>query len=297
MTTTRDLATVNSAMNFFIVSGLSGSGKSIALQALEDLGYYCIDNLPAVLLPQLAKKLSNSGKGASQHLAVSIDSRNRGFLETLPEQLKALGELGMDYKILFLEAQEPILVKRYSETRRRHPMTDPDTPLVEGIRREKTLLEPMSRAATRHIDTSRTTPQELRGLVRDFAGAEISESPTLLFESFGYKHGTPIEADFVFDVRCLPNPYWEPQLRNHTGLDQPVAEFLDKHPEVSKMIEHIRDFVETWLPNFKAENRSYITIAIGCTGGQHRSVYVTSKLVEYFRAQPLQVQVRHRELS
>jgi UPF0042 nucleotide-binding protein len=228
---------------------------------------------------------------------VSIDSRNRGFLEGLPEQLKSLSQLGTEYKILFLEADEPILVKRYSETRRRHPMTDPDTPLVEGIRREKLLLTPMYKAATRHINTSRTTPQELRGLVRDFAGAEISESPTLLFESFGYKHGTPIEADFVFDVRCLPNPYWETELRQQTGLDEPVAVFLEQHQEVPRMIEHIRNFVETWLPNFKSENRSYITIAIGCTGGQHRSVYVTSKLVEYFRAQPLQVQLRHRELS
>lgn len=284
-------------MNFFIVSGLSGSGKSIALQALEDMGYYCIDNLPAVLLPQLVRQFSDQSDNELHNCAVSIDSRNRGFLERLPEQLKALGQLGTDYKILFLEADEPILVKRYSETRRRHPLTDPDTPLVEGIRREKLLLAPMSRAATRHINTSRTTPQELRGMVRDFAGAEVSESPTLLFESFGYKHGTPIEADFVFDVRCLPNPYWENELRHQTGLDEPVAAFLEKHPEVPRMIEHIRNFVETWLPNFKSENRSYITIAIGCTGGQHRSVYVTSKLVEYFRAQPLHVQLRHRELS
>ncbi len=284
-------------LNFFIVSGLSGSGKSIALQALEDLGYYCIDNLPAVLLPQLAKQFAGTATQPFSHVAVSIDSRNRGFLETLPDQLQALQKLGTDYKILFLEAQEPILVKRYSETRRRHPLTDPDTPLLEGIRREKALLDPMSKAATRHIDTSRTTPQELRGIVRDFAGAEVSESPTLLFESFGYKHGTPIEADFVFDVRCLPNPYWEPELRNRTGLDPEVADFLEKYKEVPRMIEHIRDFVQTWLPNFKAENRSYITIAIGCTGGQHRSVYITKKLVEYFRAQPLQVQLRHRELS
>jgi len=284
-------------MKLLIVSGLSGSGKSIALQALEDMGYFCVDNLPAVLLPQLAQQFMAQVRRGSSQCAVSIDSRNRGFLEALPRHLNALGELGLDCQIIFLEADEGILLKRYSETRRRHPLTDHATPLLEGIRREKQLLEPMSKAAHRRINTSRTTPQELRGLVRDFAGGQLGDSPTLLFESFGYKHGTPIEADFVFDVRCLPNPFWQSELRDRTGLDADVAAFLESHEEVPRMIEHIRNFVETWLPNFKAENRSYITIAVGCTGGLHRSVYVAQKLVDYFKTQPLQVQIQHRELS
>ncbi len=284
-------------MNFFIVSGLSGSGKTLALQALEDLGYYCIDNLPAVLLPHFAREFLGQTESGFTNCAVGIDSRNRGFLGSLPDNLRALGDLGLDYKIIFLEAEESILIKRYSETRRRHPLTDRDTPLLEGIRREKTFLAPLSDGAARRINTSNTTPQELRGLVRDFAGGEIGPSLTLLFESFGYKHGPPVDADFVFDVRCLPNPYWKPELRPFNGLQTEIVGFLEGHEDVVLMIDHIRNFIETWLPRFKAENRSYITVAIGCTGGQHRSVYVAHKLADYFRAQPLNVQVRHRELA
>lgn len=284
-------------MNFFIVSGLSGSGKSIALQALEDMGYYCIDNLPAVLLPHFAQQFLAQTQPGFEHCAVSIDSRNRGFLESLPTNLEELGKLGLDYKIIFLGAEEPVLIQRYSETRRKHPLTDHDTPLVEGIRREKELLAPLSNAATQNIDTTYTTPQELRGLVRDFAGGELSAAPTLLFESFGYKHGTPLDADFVFDVRCLPNPFWESELRSLTGLDTDVVKFLEQHSEVPRLISDVRSFVERWLPHFKAENRSYITVALGCTGGQHRSVYVAEQLADYFGRQPINVQVRHRELS
>ncbi len=284
-------------MKFFIVSGLSGSGKSIALQALEDMGYYCIDNLPGVLIPHFAQQVLAQSEYGLDNCAVSIDSRNRGFLETVPENLQELGKLGMDYKVIFLEAEESVLIKRYSETRRKHPLTGPDTPLVEGIRREKELLSPLSDAATRRIDTSNTTSQELRSLVRDFAGGELSSAPTLLFESFGYKHGTPLDADFVFDVRCLPNPFWNSELRSLSGLDTKVIDFLEDQNEVPRMIDDVRNFVEEWLPHFKNENRSYITIAIGCTGGQHRSVYVAQKLADYFGAQPLNVQVRHRELT
>lgn len=287
-------------MNFFLVSGLSGSGKSIALQALEDMGYYCIDNLPANLLARFATEvMSQNGKeGGSngQDYAVSIDSRNRQFLSLLPTNLAELQELGLNYKILFLEADEEILVKRFSETRRKHPLTDPHTALVEGIRREKELLEPLAAAASRRIDTSDTTPQELRGLVRDFAGREIGESLTLLFESFGYKHSVPRDADFVFDVRCLPNPHWQESLKPLTGLDQPVREFLQKSERVEEMIRRIKEFIEYWLPAFQEENRSYITVAIGCTGGQHRSVYIADRLAGHFKSKPFAVQVRHREL-
>ena len=283
-------------MNFFLVSGLSGSGKSIALQALEDLGYYCIDNLPANLLSRFAGDFMNQTEEGLKDCAVSIDSRNRQFLRALPHNLEELEVIGLDCKILFLEANEDILVKRFSETRRKHPLTDRRTALVEGIRREKELLEPLASAASRRIDTSDTTPQELRGLVRDFAGREVGESLTLLFESFGYKHSVPRDADFVFDVRCLPNPHWEASLRALTGLDPEVREFLKKSDRVEKMIAQIRDFIEYWLPAFQAESRSYITVAVGCTGGQHRSVYVADRLGEHFQRRPLQVQVRHREL-
>jgi UPF0042 nucleotide-binding protein len=283
-------------LNFFLVSGLSGSGKSIALQALEDMGYYCVDNLPANLLSRFAGEVMAHSGEDSQDYAVSIDSRNRQFLRLLPANLSELEQLGLNYKILFLEADEEILVKRFSETRRKHPLTDRRTALVEGIRREKELLDPLAAAAARRINTSDTTPQELRGLVRDFAGREIGESLTLLFESFGYKHSVPRDADFVFDVRCLPNPHWQADLQPLTGLDEPVQAFLLESARVKEMIKQIRDFIDHWLPAFQEENRSYITVAIGCTGGQHRSVYVADQLAGHFRNKPFAVQVRHREL-
>lgn len=283
--------------SYFIVSGLSGSGKSIALQALEDLGYYCIDNLPATLLPELAKKLLAVPQSEIGNCAVGIDSRNRGFLEVLPNTLDELAKLGLTYKILFLEADENVLIKRYSETRRKHPLTDRGTALIEGIRREQELLLPLHLAADRHIDTSHTTPQELRAMVRDIVGTGPDMSLTLLFESFGYKHGTPLDADFVFDVRCVPNPYWYDELRSLNGVHPQVIEFFEEQEDVTRMIEHIKSFMQNWLPSFQKENRSYITVAIGCTGGQHRSVYIANRLADFFRDHKLTVQVRHRELS
>ncbi len=284
-------------MNFFIVSGLSGSGKTIALQALEDLGYYCIDNLPAVLLPQFAGEFKEQSGDGLENCAVGIDSRNRGFLASLPEKLAELDRYGLEYKIIFLQADERILLKRFSETRRKHPLTDHETALLEGIRRERELLLPLSSAAARRINTSQTTAQELRGLIRDFAGGELSSSLTLLFESFGYKFGPPLDADFVFDVRCLPNPYWQESLRQLSGLDAPVVEYLGGHDEVGRMVDQVTEFIDTWLPHFKKESRSYITVAIGCTGGQHRSVYVAQHLAARFSDHNLNVQIRHRELA
>lgn len=284
-------------MNFFIVSGLSGSGKTIALQALEDLGYYCIDNLPAVLLPQFAGEFKEQSGDGLENCAVGIDSRNRGFLASLPEKLAELDRYGLEYKIIFLQADERILLKRFSETRRKHPLTDHETALLEGIRRERELLLPLSSAAARRINTSQTTAQELRGLIRDFAGGELSSSLTLLFESFGYKFGPPLDADFVFDVRCLPNPYWQESLRQLSGLDAPVVEYLGGHDEVGRMVDQVTEFIDTWLPHFKKESRSYITVAIGCTGGQHRSVYVAQQLAVRFSDHNLNVQIRHRELA
>jgi UPF0042 nucleotide-binding protein len=281
-----------------IVSGLSGSGKTVALNALEDLGYYCIDNMPAVLLPQFAELTMDEVRQSPDfRVAVSIDSRNRYFLSSLPESLKSLERLGIDYRIIFLEAEEKALLKRFSETRRKHPLTNSRTPLVDGIRLEFDLLAPLAENAVRRIDTSAMTPHELRRLVRDIAGIETFSGLVVLFESFGYKHGTPLDADFVFDVRCLPNPHWKEDLKPLTGLDEPVRTFLEQERAVADMLGDIRGFIERWLPSFERENRSYITVAVGCTGGRHRSVYMIENLREHFVERGIHVQVWHRELS
>jgi RNase adapter protein RapZ len=283
-------------MSFFIVSGLSGSGKTIALQSLEDIGFYCIDNLPAALLPHFAGLLTDMRNHAIPNVAIGLDVRNRAFLADLPKSLGDLRTRGIHYRIIFLEAEDSILVKRFKETRRKHPMSDHETPLVEAIRAEKKLLEPLSFEAALRIETTRTTPHELRAQVRNFARGDETAGLTILFQSFGYKHGTPLDADYVFDVRCLPNPYWQTELRQYTGLDEPVVRFLEKHEDVEAMIDEIRGFLEKWLPRFEREDRTYLTIAIGCTGGQHRSVYLVRRLAEHFSGQGVKTQVRHREL-
>lgn len=284
-------------MNFLIVSGLSGSGKSIVLQALEDAGYYCIDNLPAKLLPHLANHIHEAGDESMTNIAVGIDVRNRAFLQELPEALDRLQQLGIDYRIIFLEADEPILIKRYEETRRKHPLTDSKVSLLEGITLEKDKLGPLSENATLRIDTTYTTPHELREQVRDFILGQNAPGLTLLFRSFGFKHGTPLDADYVFDIRCLPNPYWQSELRSYTGLDEPVIAFLERQSAVNEMFESICTFLDRWLPDFMKEQRSYMTIAIGCTGGQHRSVYLADRLARHYIDQGVRTQIRHRELK
>ncbi len=284
-------------MNFLIVSGLSGSGKSIVLQSLEDAGYYCIDNLPAKLLPHLANQIHEAGDESVTDIAVGIDVRNRAFLHELPEALDRLQQLGIDYRIIFLEADEPILIKRYEETRRKHPLTDSKVSLLEGITLEKDKLPPLSENAALRIDTTYTTPHELREQVRDFILGQNAPGLTLLFRSFGFKHGTPLDADYVFDIRCLPNPYWQSELRSYTGLDEPVIAFLERQSAVNEMFESIRAFLDRWLPDFMKEQRSYMTIAIGCTGGQHRSVYLADRLARHYIDQDVRTQVRHRELK
>ncbi len=283
-------------MNLLIVSGLSGSGKTIALQALEDAGCYCIDNLPAALLPQLASQLRTILDRRVQNVAVGIDARNRAFLADVPQALEQLRALGVAYRIVFLEAEEAILIKRYKETRRRHPMLDDRTSLTEAIRLEKELLAPLADAATVRIDTTQTTPHELRHQLIGYARSP-NAGVTLQFLSFGFKHGTPLDADYVFDVRCLPNPYWQPELRALSGLDEEVSRFLEQYDEVHEMFAELRDFLERWLPRFEREDRTYLTIAIGCTGGMHRSVYLAKRLAEHFAAKGLKTQLRHRELK
>jgi UPF0042 nucleotide-binding protein len=284
-------------MSFFIISGLSGSGKSIALQALEDMGFYCIDNLPAAMLPHLARQIAAASGDAFRNVAVGIDARNQVFLQEVPKSLEELQSLGIHYKIIFLEAEESVLVKRFRQTRRKHPLTDKKTSLLEGIRREKSLLEPLSFEAAIRIDTTHTKPAELRQQLHDLAGSRDTAGLMLLFESFGFKHGTPLDADFVFDIRCLPNPYWESELRRFTGLDEPVVRFLEQHTQVQTMFEDICAFLEKWLPAFEREQRGYLTIAVGCTGGQHRSVYMVQRLADYFVGRKLNTQIRHRELA
>ncbi len=278
-------------MQFVIVTGLSGSGKSVVLKALEDSGYYCVDNLPASLLPETARHLAEAGR---QRVAVSIDTRSTA-LESLPQYISQLKALKIDVQLLFLESSAETLVKRFSETRRRHPLSDDATTLAESIRLERELLDQLAGLGHR-IDTSDLGPNTLRAWVKDFVDLDHG-GLTLLFASFGFKHGIPLDADYVFDVRCLPNPHYDPVLKPLTGRDMPVIAFLEKQEAVHAMYDDIRQFVGNWLPCFVRDNRNYLTIAIGCTGGQHRSVYFVERLAACFREQGQRVLVRHRELE
>lgn len=278
-------------MQVIVISGLAGSGKSIALTVLEDSGYYCVDNLPANLLREVALYLKESGH---QRAAVSIDARSRETLHLLPQQLADLRRQEMDVHLLFLEAKTDALVKRFSETRRRHPLSDDRSTLPECIQSEREMLGEIHDLANR-IDTSDLSASALRTWIRDF----ISLNParlTLLFQSFAFKHGIPLDSDMLFDVRCLPNPHYEPLLRPFTGKDNAVIEYLDANVDVNRMFDDIREFVDDWLPCFIRDSRNYLTVAIGCTGGRHRSVYFVERLAQYFIGKT-QVLVRHRELD
>ncbi|MDH5535107.1 MAG: RNase adapter RapZ [Betaproteobacteria bacterium] len=278
-------------MQLIIISGLSGSGKSVAVDVLEDTGFYCVDNLPAKLVPELISFLK---AGGSEHVALSIDVRSGSTLEELPRHIATLQHAGEDVRVLFLDAKTDTLIKRYSETRRRHPLSTGGRTLRECIARERELLADVRDLAQR-VDTSDLNPNALRGWVRDFVSLKRTGA-TVLFQSFGYKNGVPLDADLVFDVRCLPNPHYDPRLRPLTGKDAVVIEFLRAQPNSGEMLEDIRRFIARWLPAFERDNRSYFTVAIGCTGGRHRSVYVVEALAAQFR-QTNQVLVRHRELA
>lgn len=286
-------------MQLFLISGLSGSGKSITLKVLEDSGFYCVDNLPADLLAALVEYLRVAGYS---NIAVSIDVRSANSVQHLPPLLQHIRQKGVDVHVLFLDARSDTLVKRFSETRRLHPLSDATLltndktarTLPECVQLERELLAEISDIG-HHIDTSDLNANALRVWVKQFIKLDRARL-TLLFESFGYKHGIPLDADFVFDVRCLPNPHYEALLRPLTGRDTAVIKFLDNTPSVQDMFDDIRDFLDRWLPGFVADNRSYLTVAIGCTGGQHRSVYLAEKLSAYFGHQQ-QVLVRHRELT
>ncbi len=277
-------------MQLILISGLSGSGKSIALNVLEDARYYCVDNLPAPLLFEAVGLLRESGY---DRIAVSIDARSGSALSELPAAVLTLKSQGVDVRLLFLDATNETLIKRFSETRRKHPLSDGKRTLEECIARERDLLQDIG-VLGHHIDTSDAAPSSLRAWIKELVEIDRSGT-TLLFQSFGFKEGIPLDSDMVFDVRCLPNPYYDPKLRPLCGLDGDVCDFLDAIPDVGSMLQDIGDFVARWLPLFLRDNRAYLTVAIGCTGGQHRSVYMVERLATRFQGE-VPVLIRHRQL-
>ena len=285
-------------MKLVVVSGVSGSGKSTALRVLEDQDYYCIDNLPVGLLPDFARKMRALPGELCELTAVGIDARNPAAdLRSFPLILEQLKADGVECEIVYLDADNDVLLKRFSETRRKHPLSDANLPLLEAIHHERELLEPISSRADLYADTSRSNVHQLRDVIRERIQHQGQTGLSILFQSFGYKHGIPTDSDFVFDARFLPNPHWEASLRNLTGLDQPVTEFLQEQQLVNKFFTQIQDLMEDWIPCFAADNRSYLSVAIGCTGGQHRSVYLSERLGRYFRQQGENVIIRHRDIA
>lgn len=284
-------------MQLIIISGRSGSGKSTALHQLEDEGYYCIDNLPISLLPSLVKETSAEDFGHFQGTAVCIDARNAwkhledfsGVMESLPRDVRT--------DILFLDAQESALIKRFSETRRRHPLSSDSMPLAEAIDRERQLLEPISSVASLVLDTSQMTIYELRDAIKQRLLGGTRGSMSILVQSFGFKRGVPADADLVFDVRMLPNPHWVKELRMQNGLEQSVRDFLEAQPMTDELYRDICSYLDNWLPRYRDSNRSYMTVALGCTGGQHRSVYLADRLFHHYREQFPNIHIRHRELQ
>ena len=281
-----------------IVSGMSGSGKSVALNTFEDLGYYCVDNLPAELLPQFVQSVTG-GNNSPEKLAVGIDVRNRRDLTNLPEWLSAVGALGLDPRLVFLDASDEILLKRYADTRRRHPLSLLGLSLVDAIALERQVLRPLRQIADAIVDTSEMNVHKLRRHVITEFGIGGDAVVSLLFESFAYRRGVPSDADFVFDARGLPNPHWDATLRPLSGRDAGVREYLDAQPDVALFVEQVGTFLDTWLPRLQSEGtRSYVTIAFGCTGGRHRSVYLAERLAGHARQKGWEeVAVHHRELD
>jgi UPF0042 nucleotide-binding protein len=284
-------------VDLIIVSGRSGSGKSTALHQLEDEGFFSIDNLPATLLPALVRDTAPDLPPDFNGIAVCIDARTawrdlrnfQGILNQLPEDV--------NYRVLYLDADEGTLIRRFSETRRRHPLSNAELPLAEAIRSETELLEPLASSASLSLDTRNMTIYELRDAIRQRLVGQDAEELALLLQSFGFKRGLPGDADLVFDLRMLPNPHWSEPLRAKTGLDAEVAAYLEEHEITDQLFQDIAGFIERWLPAYEASSRSYLTVAVGCTGGQHRSVYMANRLFEHLRSRHAQVQLRHRELQ
>ena len=283
-------------MKLSIISGRSGSGKSTALRALEDAGFNCLDNFPVNLLDALvASTRWSDGSSEDVDYAVCIDSRNQ-TLDRFPEILAKINTSSVRVQIIYLDALTGTLVKRFSETRRRHPLTDERTTLLEAIEAERSLLQPIADAADLTLDTTSMRGSQLIDAIRSRVAASKAPGISILFRSFGFKFGVPVDADFVFDIRCLPNPYWDETLRPLSGQDATVVEFLEKHDTVQKMHRDISGFLESWISAFEADNRAYMTVAVGCTGGQHRSVYMVETLGRHFQSHSGRILVRHREL-
>ncbi len=286
-------------MKLVIVSGLSGSGKSVAINTLEDDNFYCIDNIPLGMLLSCIEHLISSSSLYYEKIAIGVDARNASKdIISFPEVVEAIKDRGIELELVHLEANEETLIKRYSETRRKHPLTKDGLPLVEAIQMEKRILEDLVLLADLRIDTTSTNVRELRSIITAQVCKKTSSELTVLLQSFGFKYGVPNDSDYVFDVRCLPNPYWEESLRKLTGKDEAVIDFLQSHHEVKAMIASIADFIEKWLPFFSKENRSYLNVSIGCTGGHHRSVHIVENLAEHFKKfEDTHFSVRHRDLE
>jgi len=293
-----DNGTAAAAPTVVIVSGLSGSGKSVALKTFEDLDYYCVDNLPVDLLPSFVRSLMREDE-LPPKIAVGIDVRSRrSDLSKLAQWRAALAQLGLEGRLIFFDANDEVLLRRYSDTRRRHPLGHGGLSLQEAIRQERTIVQPLRDEADVVIDTSQLNVHQLRRrIIAEFAFATGTQL-SLLFESFAYKRGVPADADFVFDARVLPNPHWNPELRPYAGRDPKVRAFLDAQPEVAEYVGQVSGFLDTWLPRLRGETRSYVTIAFGCTGGKHRSVYLAETLARHAREQGWEeVATFHRELD
>jgi UPF0042 nucleotide-binding protein len=285
-------------MKLVIISGLSGSGKTIALHTLEDEDYYCVDNLPLGLLPELVERILNREIQPYENIAIGIDARSEvSDLRAFSHIIRTLREKDIAIEVIYLQAELATLIKRFSETRRKHPLTRKGLPLPEAIEMERELLSEVATDADLFLDTTYTNVNQLREIIREQVIKHDNKGLSVLFQSFGFKHGTPTDSDFVFDVRCLPNPHWVPKLRPLTGLDAEVMEFLAKEKDVRHMQDSIRDFLKYWIPRFEQQSRYYLTISIGCTGGQHRSVYLVERLSEDFRDLIDIVSIRHRELG
>jgi len=285
-------------MKLVIISGRSGSGKSTALSVLEDVGYNCIDNLPVSLLPALIAQIKLRQDPESQKFAVGVDVRGAWQdIDQLPTLVDSIRQTREDCQLLYLDAREEILIKRFSETRRRHPLSDDKTDLIAAIQREEEILAQVADSADQFIDTSNLSLHLLRDVIKKKVLSHDDKGLVVQFQSFGFKHGLPSDADLVFDVRCLPNPHWIPELRKLTGLDSGVKNFLGAETDVTNMQQDIETYLRRWLPKFVANNRSYITVAIGCTGGQHRSVFIAQNLYNIFKCEYEGTQMRHRQLD
>lgn len=285
-------------MKVVIISGLSGSGKTVALHTLEDEGFYCIDNLPLGLLSGFVEQVMNHQMQIYDNVAVGIDARSGvNDLRRFNEIIKEVRNTGIDLEVIYFQANINELIKRFSDTRRRHPLTKKGMPLIEAIDIERNLLAPITVEADLCIDTTHTNVHQLRDIVKKRILSRDSQQLSVLFQSFGFKHSVPTDSDFVFDIRCLPNPHWEPLLRPLTGQDPEVQDFLNDQVQVSDMYHHIRNFLEYWIPQFAEQNRYYLTVSIGCTGGQHRSVYMAEKLCNYFKDKLPNISLKHREME